>query len=133
MKKVFEGEFEFKGFHNCRSMCILRIAEIGESFVCMATEPPHNPGTSISNAAAELATQVSQTFELPMHRMIWIEHYGADYMKRFARSMEAQSFDLVVFQIVGARFCRPSWRPLQRKDIEEVLPLDFIKEIFGRS
>jgi hypothetical protein len=133
MKMIFEGAFEFKGFLDCRSLCMLRIAEIGDYTVCMATETPENPGTSITNAAEDLATQVSRSFDLPMQKMLWIEHYGTDYMESFARSKGEQTFDLVVFEMAEDRFCNPSWRRLRPEDILEVLPFDSIRQMLGRG
>lgn len=43
--------------------------------IVVATELPDNTGMSITNASVEVAMQVCQFFEIPIARLVWIEHY----------------------------------------------------------
>lgn len=55
------------------SYCICDI-EIIKNLV-IATEMPENEGTSVTNMAEYLATQVCQEFGINPKHLIWIEHY----------------------------------------------------------
>jgi hypothetical protein len=52
--------------------------------VVIATERPDNPGTSVTNAAEELASQVCQRFDIDPDKLVWIESYPADPCPRCA-------------------------------------------------
>ena len=100
--------FVYKGYHGCESKCeieIQRMIYVGR-VVVVATELPDNPGTSITNMAEQLATQVCRAQNIAPQHLVWIEHYPGG------------SWDLVTFGWdwrVGA-FAYPEWRPLALAD-----------------
>lgn len=68
--------YEFTGFHNFASFCYLRIINDYQGKVLViATDPGDqaNSGTSITNAAEQIATQVCQEFNIPFSKLDWIE------------------------------------------------------------
>ena len=49
--------YKFRGFHGCLSECDLDIVRSSsKTTLVICTELPDNPGTSVTNLAAELAT-----------------------------------------------------------------------------
>ena len=57
--------------------CRLRIYEHEPHTVVLLTELPDNPGISVTNWAAELATEIAAQYKLDLGRTLWIEHYPA--------------------------------------------------------
>ena len=65
--------YHYTGFHGCDSHCEIEIL----NNLVIATEIDSNEGTSITNMAAHLATQVCKDFGIQPDTLIWIEHYPA--------------------------------------------------------
>ena len=75
-RMVFDRH-RFGGFHDCPSWCWLEILRLANSrFAVIATEPPENLGTSVTNAFELLATDVCNRFDIDPGKLAWIEHYG---------------------------------------------------------
>ena len=86
--------FNFAGLWNCASACALEMLPQPDGrVVVIASELRDNPGTSVTNGAELLATQVCQRFCIAPERLVWIEHYGyaCDYSI-------PRDYDLVTFQ-----------------------------------
>jgi hypothetical protein len=66
----------------------------GDPFVVVLTEPPDNPGTSVTNAAEKIAAAVVLANALPTSRTVFIEHYedGAR-----GTPEDPATFDLITF------------------------------------
>src|SRR5918999_602643 len=91
--------------------------------VVLCTELPNNPGTSVTNAAEQIAAEVISGHRLPTP-LVWIEHYedGA----RGTRE-DPHAFDLVIFSgyeiterapYLGegrVSIGDPTWKPLDRQ------------------
>ena len=111
--------YEYKGFHNCNSVCGLDI--IGDMVIC--TQLEENTGTSITNMAEHLATMVCEQFAIPLENLIWIECYPAEfYHVRPSDHIQsighvAATYDLVTFDLVNddrspnssRMFAKPKW------------------------
>ena len=142
MKKI-DQILEWKGFGGgfgkWDSKCRIRIYDHDGFEVCVVTELPDNPGTSITNCAETLAGMAIAHFGLNFQRFIWIEHYLAD--DRGALGVPAifreESFDLVSFGInvqpnpldpkgrVGkAKFVNPQWKRLKKAHVESLIGED---------
>jgi len=129
---VFD-RFEFRGFHGCRCVCSLEILLLGDRRnAVIATEREDNPGTSITNVAENLASEVCDRFEIDPDKLVWIEHYG--YPGACACTRD-RTFDRVTFKrrdrdtirwspALGRHkpdgwpgyFQEPSWRPMNDAD-----------------
>jgi hypothetical protein len=71
------GRFEYRGFHGFPSLCELELIPLADGrLVAIATERSDNPGTSVTNAAELLASQVCDQFRIDPDPLVWIEHYG---------------------------------------------------------
>jgi len=91
--RVRHDRFLFAGFWNCASACALELLPRPDGrVVVIATELADNPGTSITNAAEILATEVCRRFRIPPERLVWIEHYAYS-----PESAIPRTFDLVTF------------------------------------
>lgn len=97
-------KFVYTGFHGCDCFCYIR----RNGNVVLCTEAHDNPGTSITNMAEGVATQVCRALDIPLDKLVWIEHYAG------MSSEPRETFDLVTFEIVndapGGRFAHPKWK-----------------------
>jgi len=103
-----EQIYTYKGYHGCDSKCGLAI----NGNIVMVTEIEDNEGTSITNMAERLATQIIREFNIRPEKLIWIEHYperGSKY------DPFLESFDLVSFEWTGKEYCRPSWKGITKE------------------
>ena len=69
--------YKFRGFHGCLSECDLEIVRSSsKTTLVICTELPDNPGTSVTNLAAELATGICEEHEtIDPAALLWVEHY----------------------------------------------------------
>ena len=110
---VFHWQGFGDGFGEWESKCRLRIYETAQQAVVIATEFPDNPGTSVTNAAKQIATLVVQQYELNSQSLVWIEHYPPE------GDLEG-GFDLVEFTWKGRHSHAPRWRRLSKEDVEQL-------------
>jgi len=132
-ERILFDRFEYRGLHGCRCVCSLEILALhdGRSAV-IATELEDNPGTSITNVAEHLASEVCDRFGIDPDKLVWIEHYG---YAGASEGLQERTFDRVTF---GRRpregfrrsatvrrqhpdgwpgyFRDPSWRPMREED-----------------
>lgn len=80
----------------------------------IATELPDNPGMSITNAAASVAMQVCQYFEIPIGKLIWIEHYPESIGHE-------ETFDLVQFSISDGLLKVDRWQRISEEEATRLL------------
>jgi hypothetical protein len=104
MDLAYDRISQYTGSHACLSHCRLRIFTAPGQAVVIATEVADNPGTSLTNMAGPLATQVWQEFGLPLEALVWIAHYpsrGFGLPEVFAR---------VIFELTPQGLCHPQWQ-----------------------
>lgn len=80
----------------------------------IATELPDNPGMSLTNAAASVAMQVCQYYEIPLKELVWIEHYPEEPDRE-------ETFDLVQFGDRKGLLIVKGWQRLSIKETERLL------------
>jgi hypothetical protein len=123
MRCTFTGRVAYRGPLGQPSECHVQVYEgAGTLPVVIATELDDNEGTSITNAAGEVATHVWRTL-LPHARegFRWIEHCPA-HEDTVGRYRHAESFDAVTFRLVGAfALATPDWRPSSRAAVEALI------------
>lgn len=107
----YSGEYQYIGLWGCDCVCYLEI----DGNTVIVTELPQNRGTSITNFAEHLATQVCNEFKIPKNSLIWIEHYPANRLR-------PAIWDLVTFKRVEEVFKSPQWRPLSETEKRAGLP-----------
>ena len=67
--------YEYKGYHGAPSVCGLEIRALKVGTLVVVTELPDNPGTSVTNMAENLATDVCRSRKISPHKLLWVEHY----------------------------------------------------------
>jgi hypothetical protein len=129
--------FQYRGFHGCPCVCSLEILRLADGRTAViATELEDNPGTSVTNVAGHLASEVCDRFGIDPKNLVWIEHYG------YAGSLEGtreRTYDRVTLQFREpdrirwapsvsrhkpdgwpGYFEEPQWRPMKEADWREL-------------
>ena len=110
----------YRGYHGCPSYCWLRIYTAPDRTVVIATEVNENPGTSITNMAEHLATEVTRTFGLSLDALVWIEH-SHDRLVIGGRPRLPASFDLVTFTCTPQGLRAPQWQRISQAEVEALI------------
>lgn len=79
----------------------------------IATELPDNPGMSLTNAAASVAMQVCQYYEISLKQLVWIEHYPEE-------TGHEETFDLVHFSFNNSLLNVEKWQRLSRIEVDQM-------------
>lgn len=110
--------FRYWGFQGTPSCCRIRVFEPkGHALVVLATELPDNPGTSITNFAAQLATQIGELLAVPLESLLWVEQYP----ECGPQPHEQESFALVSFTRTPHGLSHPSWRSLSPAEVANLI------------
>ena len=130
MPAIVDEVYEYRGYHGCESRCRIRIYRpTGKPPVIIASEEAEqNPGTSITNMAEQIATDVSRIHGLAHEPFVWIEHYDDRAISAAHRHSagplgreNGESFDRVEFRRVGTRLTHPSWQHLSKEEVEALI------------
>jgi hypothetical protein len=127
MPAIVDEVYEYRGYHGCESRCRIRIYRPqGKSLVIIASEEAdQNPGTSITNMAEQIATDVSRIYGLAHEPFIWIEHYDDRSdplaMRDGFRREAGESFDRVEFRRSGTRLTNADWHHIAKVDVEALI------------
>lgn len=112
-------KYSYTGFHGCDCVCDLEI--YGNLVVC--TERNDNEGTSITNMAEHLATDICKQFDITPSKLIWIERYPEDRDIRFDESLS-----LVFFNLKGGthfekefEFSKPRWVSVEKAVVDALI------------
>ena len=116
----YDNLYLYRGYHGCPSYCWLRIYQAPGQTVVLATEVDDNPGTSITNMAEHLATEVTRTFGLSLGALVWIEHYP-DRLVIGGHPRLPASFDLVTFTCTPQGLRAPQWRRVSKEQVETLM------------
>ena len=118
-------KYEYEGFGGCKSICNLEIHR--NLVICSARED--NEGTSITNVAEQLATEIANQYLPDPSKLVWVEHYP----KRTVGNHE--SWDLVFFNVknngvfrdksVDVQFSNPRWVRIEEQVVNA------LRETFG--
>ena len=119
--------YEFKGLNSTASFCLLSIIQNYRGKVLViATDPGDktDSGTSVTNAAEQLATQVCAEFKIPFAQLEWIERYVRtasihQYQEGEDWNFE-QTWDRVRFNVRGGKLVGPSWQPVDKAEINDI-------------
>ncbi len=124
--------YEFKGLWSCDSKCRIRIYEgagpQSGMTVVLCTELEDNEGTSVTNYAEHIASEIMRLYNIAPHSLLWIEHY--EYRGVKLRHHEtgrltaqfAEHFDRVIFNEVDSRtgnLKRPAWVRFTKQTVEQ--------------
>lgn len=111
-------EYPYIGYGNRPAKCGLEVFRFSKFSLVIATELEDNPGTSITNMAEHLATQVCKDLGLPASSLVWVEQYPA-CGPSYDRNVVEEHWDLTRFQVdVGsANFQHPAWFRLSEEQL----------------
>ena len=127
MRLVRDERFGYEGYHGRPAECWLRLYhEIYQRPVAIATELSDNPGTSITNRAAELASVVA-VLAIREHgdagsSLIWIEHYPGD-PNAPVDTVHGEHYSRVEFEYSNSKgaFVDPKWSPITKAAVEDLV------------
>jgi hypothetical protein len=111
---VFDSPFAFGP--GGRGRCRLRVFRPGPDrpATVIVTELP-GAGPSITNAAEDLAADVTRLHSIDPDALLWVEHL-------LASPVGPEQFSAVAFERdADGELCRPAWRPITRKAVEFVI------------
>ena len=107
--------YDYKGYWNSDAHCYLDIKRFPDKVVVIATETGDNEGTSITNMAEHIATQVCRDFDIDPQSLVWIELYDTESYR--GANEERDEYDLVTFDWNGRQFSKPKWKHLTRSEL----------------
>lgn len=114
-----DREYEFEGQWDVPSKCGLRVGEKNGIHVFVVTELfTENPGTSVTNFCAQLATILRNEFDVPPDRFVFIEHCP-DRGSRL--EFQQETFHRVELRWDGTRFNDPAWKPIPVEEVERMI------------
>ena len=107
--------YNYKGFW-CDSVYDIEVNRRNDGkYVFVVTEPPNNPGTSVTNYGEHLATAMRSQYGLQPTELIWIEHYPESKHRK-------EVFDLVRFLgMEGDSFRSPVWTRITEQAVEDLI------------
>lgn len=121
MPLLADFQHHYRGAMGCRSVCRIRVYQRERGMtVVIATELPDNPGTSITNWAEFLATELRRRFVAPGAGLAWIEH-DPERPGLMGDPPLPEQFDRVRFRWDGAHDRTPDWRPVSRAQVAALL------------
>ena len=103
--------YNYIGFDGNYGICDLEIIKN----LVIVTEISENEGTSITNMAEHLATQICQEFDIDPKNLIWIEHYP----QRGEWKEYPESYDLVQFNLnANGVLSDPRWTGISKEVVD---------------
>lgn len=95
--------FAYKSSNKADGICLIERIDLPDGrIVIVCIQTAGNPGLSITNAVEELCFQICERFELPVDKLVWLQHYdfGID-----------QTWSLVTFEDgpPNSPFVNPKW------------------------
>ena len=110
MTVLYEGEYEFVGYHGSHAKCLAFVARYPEYDYIRVTDI--GEGTSVTNMAESLATELVQRYGLRSHPLVWMEHYP---VRGLERDPMPATWDLVAFDWKGNVATHPKWRRVEEE------------------
>ena len=127
MKLTLDECYEYVSYANCPSRCHLRVYQPEQEDsgipVVIATQYRDNPGTSITNAAEDIASAVWNRLGCPP-TMVWLENYEHAGLERNSLARMKSEFDRVEFDFVPGpdlKLANPRWKAVSREEVETLV------------
>ncbi|HNX07848.1 MAG TPA: hypothetical protein PKL96_09715 [Bacteroidales bacterium] len=117
--EYFTEVYDFKGQWDVPSRCGLKIVKNNAQTIVIATELyAENPGTSVTNFCAPLATQICSEFAIDHNKVIFIVHTPDAKSKL---TFLNESFFQVDFSWTGSKFTDPKWAQIEKTKVDELI------------
>jgi len=118
-EKIKIDYFSFSGLWDIPSACGLEIYKGEDCSVVIASELYRdNPGTTITDVPAQLATQICNQFSIDIKSLIYIEHNPETITKL---SFYEEEFFRVHFTVNDNKPDNPRYEKISRLDLESLL------------
>jgi tryptophan 2,3-dioxygenase len=118
--RSYDGTFSYTGPTGHEGHCYLQVFERrGALPVVLACETNDNPGASVTNAAASIATQAWRRL-LPQAKegIVFVEAYVDPHHVHIA---PGERFAEVTFDLDGDALHSPRWRHRERAEVERLI------------
>ncbi len=114
--------YHYRGFHGHRSKCDLEIVRSSSKTpLVICTELPDNPGTSVTNLAATLATRICEENEtIDPGALLWVEHYPPSAYSRGGELMPESWAQVIFTERDGTTFRGPTWYHLTPEEMHAI-------------
>lgn len=115
----FNEIYDFSGQWDVPSRCGLKIVNNGMQTVVIATELyAENPGTSVTNFCAPLATAICNGHHIGHEKMIFIVHTPDTKSKL---TFMNENFFRVDFSWDGNKFTDPIWSQIEKAKVDQLI------------
>ncbi|MFC1856121.1 hypothetical protein ACFL2A_06235 [Thermodesulfobacteriota bacterium] len=119
MNKYMDAHYNFKGLWDVPSMCGLKIVKTNDRTIVIATDLyEENPGTSVTNFCAKLATIILKENDLDHDKMIFIECTPDNESKL---TFNHESFVRIEFDWEGNKFVCPRFHEITKDEVDALI------------
>ena len=109
--------YQYPGRLNCYSKCDLEIIRGRSTTLVICSERADNPGTSVTNAAARIATCLCHDDRsIAPKGLLWVEHTPA--LGRGRQRKPERWCRVTLTARDGRTFDRPAWEPIPAEDVQ---------------
>ena len=98
--------YNYKGFHGCDSKCDIKVY----GNIVVATDPEDNYGTSITNMAETIATDIAKMHNIKLRNLVWYQCYD-----------KYNDYSRVEFTISNGELTEPNWLKASRESIQKAI------------
>lgn len=116
MAKLFDGRWDYRGFHGRESWCHLMLFRegAGAPVIALATELPENPGASVANRVEVIASEVCRHFGIEPRCLVFYTRCGT------GSRLDPERWNRVSFNPPGqpGSLGRPKWHHSGREVVE---------------
>lgn len=119
-KKNFIDEvFSYTSLWDMPAKCGLKIVAKSSKTIVIVTELYHdNPGSSVAEYCAELATIIADKNSIEPASLVFIQH-NPDLGSKYAFLTE--SFYLVSFDLIKNTFSNPKWNKITKESVNNMI------------
>lgn len=121
MPKVTEFTYYHSPFiRDVKSFCYVKIYrnEFLNNDVVVLVEPQNNPGRNVTNACADIATNLLMEADLYPETTIWIEYYEESLNKALGFNRLPEIYAAIEFDWVDGVADNPRWIRISREQFE---------------
>lgn len=105
-----QHQLQFRAHNGILSSCKLTIYPDIQLVIVSETDE----GSSVTNSAEIIATEVVKCYGIDPSRMVFVEHYPAAQRPQF----RGESYDLVTFTWEGNIATKPNWQPISMAELD---------------
>lgn len=111
--------YKYDGLWGRKATCGIKVVKKADKTIVIATDLyKENPGGSITEFVAELATKICSSYKIDIQYLSFINH-----IPEVKSNLEfyAEAFFLVPFEIIDGQLQKPDWNKITRKEVEDLV------------